>query len=218
MLSITLDADGVLYPFADKLRAWMIDGMNYDEGQITPVAEWHIWEQWGITEARFWQCVAEGVRKKALFWEGEPEPLAYEMLGRLLSMDYQIHIVTARTVPGATLEARSATFYWLENSLKLPWSSVIISNNKAIIRSHALIDDSVINCDTVAQHGILPICYNQPWNQDWGGMRAHDFYDVHDLVLELTEELSRDNPDPRKLHDARTRIEEPTVVGSKTTD
>lgn len=215
MLDISMDLDSVLYPFAGPLRSWFIEGLGYNESQIVPATTWEMWEPWGITEPRFWSGLAAGVRAKAIMWEGEPEPHAKEMLAQLISKGHRIHIVTARDIPGAVLEARSATYYWLQKYLDLPWSSIIISSNKTILPSQLLFDDAIINLDMAKQAGILPVCYNQPWNQDWTGLRVHDFLDVYDLVVQLTEELKRDYPDPRSVHTANTLDKEPTTAGTE---
>ena len=48
-----------------------------------------------------------------------------------------------------------------------------------------LLDDKTDNLNDVINTNIIPICYNQPWNQDYTGFRAHNYDEVLTKITEI---------------------------------
>ena len=62
-------------------------------------------------------------------------------------------------------------------------------NDKSCYDANILIDDKVENLMSWTAAGKLAICFTQPWNKEWIGLRADNFTDVVDFIDWYREDM-----------------------------
>lgn len=184
MAHIGFDLDGTIYPFVEDVDAYLTSlGHQRDDRH----GLWDVWDHYELTQTEFWRLVVQGVNKGEILRHGEPHFGAMDILTRLVMDDHQLYVVTARGNMG--LAAKRATYLWLEQYLPIPWSGILISNNKAILPFKYFVDDHDRNLKTVEEAGIIPICYDQEWNQDWEGEhRCKNLWEVYETITALEDD------------------------------
>ena len=93
------------------------------------------------------------------FWNGvKVMDGAKEGINNLLSLGHEIYIVTSAHPDTIKWKAE-----WLQRELpEIPWSHVIVANNKSLIKGDILVDDGLHNlCDGE----YIKILFDKPWNR-----------------------------------------------------
>ena len=95
-----------------------------------------------------------------VFWNGvQIMPGAKEGIRKLLSDGHEIYIVTS-THPN-TIKWKAK---WLERELpEIPWSHVIVVNNKSLIKGDILVDDGLHN---LYDGTYIKMLFDKPWNRN----------------------------------------------------
>lgn len=195
-MRIGLDIDGVMFDFVGALeRHCDSDCVSKECGMEqshtrwvrlrTPAVRWEFFEDWGWSAERFRLVSSHAVDHADLFLDGQPTPGAVEFVERLHRAGHKIVFVTARDF-GRPGESERQTRKWL--SLHgFPYDELHFTKDKTGFDLDVLLDDCVDNltpfwsaedCDT------LPICWDQPWNQEWTGLRASTWEKVEQYIEE----------------------------------
>ena len=114
--------------------------------------------------------LAEEIIENAL-----PLPDALEALKRWKN-EYEIVIVTSQPE-----NIRALTYTWIGKH-DLPTNEVHITFQKTAIAGAVLLDDFTDNLQEFADSGRLAICLDQPWNQDWAGLRVKTVDEFFQLI------------------------------------
>ena len=191
LLNLGVDLDGVLYPFHQVTQNYFIEDLGYSSSRIESPEIWDVWEQWDMPENEYWKGIRQGIKDGVIFSKGDPiDPLAAGYLSDLVSKGVSLSIVTARDIPGVIEESRRATFTWLNEHFNIPWSAIVVSSNKAVIQNHFFVDDAIKNLDLVQDNEIIPICFDQPWNSEFPGIRVKSIEDVHGIMMTTLTQIS----------------------------
>lgn len=113
-----------------------------------------------------------------IFFESKPIEGAIDFLDMLADDGHNIHI-TSNQYRGI----QHYTLSWLEEH-GVPYDSVNFTKDKSLIDGDVLIDDLIHNLDNV-RYGELPICFAQPWNEQYKGFRTNDYRIIHEYINNL---------------------------------
>lgn len=107
--------------------------------------------------------------------ESPPYPGTVETLRKWEAV-FDIVIVTSQYP-----QWRYSTFVWIGQH-RLPTNEIHISFEKQKIAGVALLDDFIENLEAFAATGRLAVCLDQPWNQEWQGLRVKSVEEFFQLV------------------------------------
>lgn len=187
-MKIGLDADGVLYPFEEGLKIYLVDHAGVDPATLGPVTQWHLYEDWGMTRAQFKEHYHAAIDAGVLFNRPGPYEGTREALQQLVDAGHTLHIVTARGDAGTPGRAEGMTKFWAAAHLP-EITSLTFSSDKTIVRTDVFIEDKIENYDRLHYTGVRTTLINRPYNQqenDWPWRRRVDsMQEFADDVLHL---------------------------------
>ena len=176
MSRIAIDIDSTLHHYWDLLDE--ISQRRF--GVALPYADQRSWAIPQLEHEQLHECIAETHSEENIL-ASEPYPGAVETVGEWHAAGHWIHITSHRA--SAT---HDATAQWLDR-IGLPWDDLHCSYDKVTrcveLEIDVLIDDSPVNLDRAATHGILGATLIHPWNahlidgkrvvgaDDWPGLR-----------------------------------------------
>lgn len=67
--------------------------------------------------------------------------------------------------------------------------NVIVAQDKNLIKGDVLIDDCIDNLN----YNIFPICFAQPWNTEWEGLRTNNWSEIREEISNLAKTKQRLN-------------------------
>lgn len=193
-LDITLDCDGVIYPFVEVVSDYFVDELGYSPEQCPKeIFDWHFYEHdWDMDDQEFYRGVRQGIESGVIFRTGVPYPGIADVISALQAVGHRVHVVTARNldIMGRTSTMRRYTFEWFCNNGIYP-DSIVIFDKKELVRSDIIFDDSVHTCLRMEalDNAPYPVLYTQSWNyaEDWSGARVHNPREAYDLVRETAK-------------------------------
>jgi hypothetical protein len=183
-MRVGVDLDGVCYDFAFHLRRYLVDGLGHDPARYAHTDSWDFWARWGWSEAHFRTMCDEAVDAGFLFSTGEPLAGTRDALEALVRAGHEVHIVTARRFGTAPRASERATQRWLGEH-RLPFTSLTISVDKAVIPTDVFLEDYVPNYERLRESGSRPYLVNRAWNapHDDGRNRVADIGEFARVVL-----------------------------------
>lgn len=199
-LIVGVDLDGVLGNFTLATRSYIAKKQGISVETVPEITQWDMWIDLKMEKDVFWDLVRQGIIEGEIFSndpviirDGETYEEMYQVLKRFCTM-HDVYIVTARNTPGCETQSRVATFKWLEEKWPgMPWSGIIISNDKTCINADIFIEDSVDNMKALLEAGTLPICMDQPWNQDWPAERITKWSELEPLLERLEQDYEEEH-------------------------
>jgi hypothetical protein len=167
-LRIGLDVDGVLYPFVAVVRAWLLE-RGWAGAELGPVTQWAFYRDWGLTDEEWHAEFVAGIRAGVVFGPAQLAGDDLAALAALAAAGHELHLVTARNVPGVEAEARALTWRWVAE-LGVPVTSVTISSDKGCVDTDLFLEDSPANCRVLAEEtDSVPVLLAQPYNVEAQG-------------------------------------------------
>jgi uncharacterized HAD superfamily protein len=132
-------------------------------------------DQWNMTTAEFLESYAAGVRARHIFTYGAADPEGVAVLNDLADQGHRLHIITARRIAGAELEAELATEAWLLRE-GIPFHTLnVVAGAKADtarrLTIDVAVDDAEHHYDELVDE-FSPVLFSQPWNADHTGRRV----------------------------------------------
>ncbi|WP_032380979.1 5' nucleotidase, NT5C type [Rhodococcoides fascians] len=165
MARIGIDLDGVLYPFGDVFRTFMVKHMHWPKDLCGEQTEWHFYEKWGLSAAGF-KAMCDRAANENRLWSGAVLQNSDRVaLGRLQAAGHTLHIITDRQFGAHPAISHSATANWLLANT-VPYDTLTFSGDKTIVATDYMIDDKLENYDALYATGCEPYLLNQPWNAD----------------------------------------------------
>lgn len=162
---IAIDLDSTLNNLIQMWLQWY----NRDSGER--ISSYHI-KSWQVH--KYVPCgtnIYSYLNNPALYEACIPQPYSIEVT-KELSRRHELVIVSAI----------SKNTY----DVKKEWCNKHFPHIKHFVGTHSkqfigdvLIDDGIHNLETYKG---LTICYNQPYNQDWGGVRVYNWQEVLELI------------------------------------
>jgi 5'(3')-deoxyribonucleotidase len=79
--------------------------------------------------------------------------------------------------------------------VKMKWLSthfpyikhIVCTSSKHFVQADVLIDDGMHNLAGFS--GLYPVCFDQPWNQEWKDIRVKSWFEIPALIEQLEKEL-----------------------------
>ena len=168
--TIKLDVDGVLRdcvtPLLDIYNKKHDDNVKYSE-----IKSWDIGQYLKKDEEykNYFTKYPEQIFRDSPMYNPDTASIL-----KSIQEKYKIHITTHQF---KGLE--NYTVEWLHKN-NIPYDYISFAKDKNVVKGNILIDDGVHNLD--GDLGEVQICYSQPWNTEWKGLRV---YGLEELAMML---------------------------------
>lgn len=181
---IGIDCDGVLYPFTEKFTKFAEQKLNRD---LPIPTKWEMWQDWNIS-VETWQEIYFDFLEIGGLNLAEPYINCQEVLTKLKQSGHTIFIITHRLLDCLNSRQRKlvvkATIDFLEDN-NIPYDDLLIMQKKHLVKTDILLDDALHNLNSF-KYG-APVCFNQPWNQEYSGYRVHDWLEFETFINGLMD-------------------------------
>jgi hypothetical protein len=158
---VLIDLDGVVRDFVGSLIR--VYNRVHPEHQVQPVNSRQLEDFFPIGPA-IYRFMEPGFAEE-IIQDARPYPGALEALNHWKN-EYEIVVVTSQ--PDVI---KASTYIWIGKH-DLPTNEVHITYQKSKVAGLALLDDFTDNLQEFADSGRLAVCLDQPWNQQWQGLRV----------------------------------------------
>ena len=159
MARIAIDIDSTLHHYWDLLD----QAAQRRFGVALPYAEQRTWTIPQLEHDQLRECIVETHSERNIL-DADPYPGAVEAVRSWHAAGHWIHITSHRA-----LATHDATAAWLDR-IGLPWDDLHCSYDKVArcveLGIGVLIDDSPVNLERAAGHGILGATIVHPWNAE----------------------------------------------------
>lgn len=165
---LKLDCDGVLRDCVTPLLN-IYNNMYNDNIKHSNITTWNMSEFLGknATYPDFFNSFP-----KEIFQDGRLyDEKTVDILNRVKEF-YNIHIVTHQF---KGLEVY--TVKWLYNN-KIPYDYLSFVKDKTQIKGDVLLDDAEHNLEDSCENNEIAVCFDQPWNKNWKGLRIKKLEDL----------------------------------------
>jgi 5'(3')-deoxyribonucleotidase len=166
-MNIGIDIDGVLRDQVQTFtNRYLLDYPEHKD-LIKPVTDWdmHLFYPIGKEIYKKWfgpwvkDCMEDGI-----IYEG-----AVEFVQTLKGQGHKVYLVTSQ--PRGT---ERYTVAWVDKH-KIEHDGILFCSNKRLVACDFLLDDGEHNLQSVDAFVTKPVCYDQPWNQKWDGLRVDSY-------------------------------------------
>jgi 5'(3')-deoxyribonucleotidase len=160
--------------------------LGKDPSTMGRLTSWEISDSdWGIEDRNHYlQLHKQAVLQLGLFRAMPMIPNASEALWRLSDMGVWIRIITHRLVFNFGHQSSVAdTVTWLDAN-KIPYRDICFIGDKPQVGADLYIDDAPHNIFNLRESGAETIVFDQPYNKDLTGLRAHNWAEVEAIVSE----------------------------------
>ncbi|MEM7092464.1 MAG: hypothetical protein AAF567_05645 [Actinomycetota bacterium] len=201
-----VDLDGVCADYTKGFREFCAERLGVDPETLPLERSWDF-REWGFDQARFEEMHTAAITEGRIMASLEPIEGAAEALWRLSDAGVWIRIVTHRLyVNWGHSAAAGDTVAWLD-SAKIPYRDLCFVGAKRDVGADAYIDDGPHNIVNLRAAGRTAIIFDQPYNRELEGLRAHTWDDVEEIVYGLMVDrgvvaepaLPGFDPDPSRL-------------------
>ena len=171
-----IDIDGVIRNFANKVYKTYIKKYPEHKNLITPQITWNMGDSYPIGKEIYKFIYEDNVEE--IFSNAEPYPGAVDFINSVSNI-MPVAFITAQNcgIEKYTLE-------WLKNNNNT-YKHIFFTSNKKLINVTFLLDDKTGNLNDIKNTNIIPICYNQPWNQDYTGFRIFNYNEALIKIIEI---------------------------------
>ena len=179
-----VDLDGVCGDYGEAFRTVVADWRGISLDALPPQSSWDF-SEWGLTEADFFELHRIGLEKYHIFRHMKPMEGVAEVLWRLNDAGVWIRIITHRLAANwGHAIAVADTVAWLDDN-KIPYRDLCFLGRKPEVEADAYVDDAVHNINALRAIGNDVIIFDQPYNQELDGLRARNWFELEDIVLDL---------------------------------
>ena len=163
-MNLGIDCDGVL---RDQVKAFTEKYLKeYPEHRnlVKPVTAWDMAQFYPlgkeIYKLWFGPWVKECMEDAPMF-DG-----AKEFVAELRRRGHKVFVCTSQP-----MGTERHTIAWLDKH-QIERDGIIFANQKGITHFDVLLDDGEHNLEAVSMNKTLPVCFDQPWNQNWRDARV----------------------------------------------
>lgn len=179
-----VDLDGVCGDHTEAFRRVVAAELGVDPATLGPQTSWDFVE-WGLTPAEFLRLHRVGVLEHRMFADMPVVPGAAEVLWRLSDAGVWIRLITHRLYANwGHAVAVADTVAWLDGH-GIPYRDLCFLGHKPHVDADAYLDDAPHNIAELRATGADAIVFDQPYNREVPGPRAHGWEEVERLVLDL---------------------------------
>lgn len=168
---VLIDLDGVVRDFVGSLIR--VYNRVHPEHQVQLVNSRQLEDFFPIGPA-IYRFMEPGFVEE-IIQDARPYPGALEAL-KGWKNEYEIVVVTSQ--PDVI---KASTYIWIGKH-DLPTNEVHITYQKSEVAGLALLDDFTDNLQEFADSGRLAVCLDQPWNQQWQGLRVKTVDEFFQLI------------------------------------
>jgi 5'(3')-deoxyribonucleotidase len=179
-MRLLIDMDGVI---ADFLGHWChVFNTRYQRNiQPTLIRTWRMDES--VPDSTREAC-EDLIWEPGFFLHPRPIPGAIEAIERLHQAGHEIVFVTS------CLAGHTDKLTWLKRHFNFP-IRVVFTSEKYLVKGDVLIDDYPVNLTQWQAEWPdgLALCFAAPYNEQWQGVRAHDWTGVEILLNTLEAQV-----------------------------
>ncbi|MDH3706357.1 MAG: hypothetical protein OES57_09835 [Acidimicrobiia bacterium] len=184
-----VDLDGVCGDYTSFFREVVADELGVSIDALPFERSWDFHE-WGLNEQSFQRLHREAVVNRHIFRDMAVLDGCSEALWRLSDAGVWIRVITHRLyVNWGHATTIADTVAWLDTH-RIPYRDLCFLGAKPEVQADAYIDDGPHNITGLRDRGNTVITFDQPYNRDIRGLRAHDWAEVEHIVLGLAAEGS----------------------------
>jgi 5'(3')-deoxyribonucleotidase len=182
-----VDLDGVCGDHGAAFAAVVAEHRGIPVGELPRQRTWNFTE-WGLTDEDFDRLHRVGVLEHRMFRSMPPVEGCADALWRLSDAGVWIRVVTHRLYANwGHAVVVSDTVAWLDDH-GIPYRDLCFLGQKPQVDADVYVDDAPHNVEALRWGGATVIVFDQPYNRDLDGPRAHSWPDVEHLVLDLMAE------------------------------
>jgi len=179
-----VDLDGVCADYTAGFRQIVADELGVELESLPLERSWDFHE-WGLDAADFERLHHLAVTERRLFRDLPAIDGCADALWRLSDAGVWIRIITHRLyVNWGHATAVSDTVSWLD-TYSIPYRDICFLGKKPQVEADVYVDDAAHNVSALRETGNPVIVFDQPYNRDMAGPRAHTWSDVEELVIEF---------------------------------
>jgi len=201
-----VDLDGVCGDHATAFREVVALERGVDPETLPPQQSWNFHE-WGLTDETFDALHRRAILDHRMFRSMPAIEGVAEALWRLSDAGCWIRLITHRLYTNwGHAVAVADTVAWLDD-VGIPYRDLCFLGRKPEVEADAYVDDAPHNVLELRRAGNPVIVFDQPYNQELDGLRAHSWPEVERLVTQLR--LDRGDPVQGRLglpHDGADRL------------
>lgn len=191
-----VDLDGVCGDYTGEFRRVVAAERQIDQAELPEQISWDFAE-WDMTVDEFLVLHRIGVEKYRMFRDMPAIDDVSDALWRLNDAGVWIRIITHRLVTHwGHQRIVSDTVSWLDSN-RIPYRDLCFMGAKTEVQADAYIDDAPHNIEALRSSGNTVIVFDQPYNRDLGGLRAHNWAEVEAIVADLV--VAKGLPFPQAL-------------------
>jgi len=169
-------------------RDVVADVLSRDLESLPIERSWNFAE-WGIDQRDFDNLHEIAVNQRRMLRDLPMIDGAADALWRLSDAGVWIRVVTHRLyVNWGHAAAISDTVAWLDRH-RIPYRDICFLGAKPEVEADCYIDDAPHNIDGLREAGNKVIVFDQPYNRDYAGLRAHDWDEAEGIVVDLAARL-----------------------------
>lgn len=178
--NIGLDLDGCIFPFTENFTEYAEEKLKrkLPVPQSFEIAHW-----WNISNTRFNEIYQSFILEDG--FSNQPYEYSSEVTKELKKLDYNIFIITHRIFPefnsAVKVKSVESTTSWLEYN-NIQYDNLLFLKEKFLMNVDLLVDDAVHNLQAAVISNTIPICVDQPWNQDWKGHRISNIRELPEYL------------------------------------
>ncbi|MHB1138502.1 MAG: 5' nucleotidase, NT5C type [Microthrixaceae bacterium] len=182
-----VDLDGVCADYTGGFRSVASIEWNVPESSLTTEVSWDFGE-WGLDREGFLALHRASVQDHRMFRDMPAIEGASESLWRLSDAGVWIRVITHRLVTnwGHAIIV-SDTVEWLDLR-RIPYRDLCFLGRKPEVQADAYIEDAPHNVEALRAGGNTVIVFDQPYNRELPGLRAHNWTEVELIVADLVAE------------------------------
>lgn len=206
-----VDLDGVCADYTTGFRHFCAERLGVAPESLPLERSWDF-REWGFDQAKFEEMHSAAITEGRIMATLPVIEGAAESLWRLSDAGVWIRIVTHRLyVNWGHSRAAGDTVDWLDRA-RIPYRDLCFVGAKPDVGADAYVDDAAHNIEALRAAGRTAITFDQPYNRDLDGLRAHNWAQVEEIVYSLMVDhqgvaepaLPGFDPDPGRL-DRRKR-------------
>ena len=172
-MKIGIDIDGVIRDFVNKTEE--VYFREYPSHKLIrrDVYDFSLWFPIGKEIFKF---IYETYSKE-IFTQAQPYENAFDFMIKLRGGNCVI-LVTNQL----TRNLEELTKKWLEIK-NISYDKLMFTKDKSEFIGDYLLDDCTANLERIRQErNSIPVCFDQPWNQDWKGLRVKSYNKFLELI------------------------------------
>jgi 5'(3')-deoxyribonucleotidase len=128
------------------------------------------------------------MRYPDIYQELDPIPGACEGMYELVARGHDVIVATA--VPKSAAFGLHGKQVWLRKNMPFfSLDNLVSIHRKDLLRADLILDDGVHNLVPCQEADMLAVCLDNPWNQDWHGLRVQDWAQFLRLVTDVENAL-----------------------------